>query len=73
MNLPDPFPLSSDVQSEMDVVYAVAGEYELKLDLYWHHDASEAEPLIAWVHGGAWRGGDKRCGRGCAQRWRSSV
>ena len=41
------------------MVYAKADDHELKLDLYWHPDAKEPEPLIAWVHGGAWRGGDK--------------
>ena len=59
MELTEPYPLALDVQSEIDVVYEMAGDHELKLDLYWHPTVKEAEPLIGWIHGGAWRGGDK--------------
>ena len=59
MELTEPYPLALDVQSEIDVVYEMAGDHELKLDLYWHPTVKEAEPLIVWIHGGAWRGGDK--------------
>ena len=35
------------------MVYAKAGDHELKLDLYWHPDALKPEPLIVrWVVSG---------------------
>ena len=46
-----------------DVCYAVAGAAELKLDLFLPPAASRTEegpgPLIVWIHGGGWHGGDK--------------
>ena len=41
-----------------DVVYVTDGHERQKLDLY-IPDTGENLPLIIWVHGGAWRGGDK--------------
>lgn len=41
-----------------DVAYVTDGHERLKLDLY-VPDTGENLPLIIWVHGGAWRGGDK--------------
>ena len=47
-----------DVRS--DVEYAVVDGHSLKLDLYM--PAVENPPLVVWIHGGGWRGGDKsRC------------
>ena len=39
-----------------DVEYARVGELALKLDLHLPH-GKPREPLIVWVHGGAWRSG----------------
>ena len=41
-----------------DVVYVTNGHERQKLDLY-VPDTGENLPLIIWIHGGAWRGGDK--------------
>jgi acetyl esterase/lipase len=51
--------LSGEVEITRDVVYAQVGGRELALDLYWHPDADEPEPLVVWIHGGAWMSGDK--------------
>lgn len=48
----------STTMKQSDLIYAKVGELELKLDLYLPKHASE-KPLIVWVHGGAWRAGDK--------------
>ncbi len=43
---------------EIDLLYATADGVELKLDL--HRAAQSAgQPLVVWVHGGAWRAGSK--------------
>lgn len=41
-----------------DVAYVTNGHERQKLDLY-VPEVGENLPLIIWVHGGAWRGGDK--------------
>jgi acetyl esterase/lipase len=41
-----------------DLIFATAGETELKLDLYLP-DAGVPAGLIVWVHGGAWRAGTR--------------
>ena len=50
-----------EVQATRDVVYAtreVGGD--LKLDVYVPHlEADERPPLVVWIHGGGWSGGDK--------------
>jgi acetyl esterase/lipase len=51
--------LSSKVEITRDVVYAQMGGRELALDLYWHPGADEPEPLVVWIHGGAWMSGNK--------------
>ncbi|MBI5833986.1 MAG: alpha/beta hydrolase [Armatimonadetes bacterium] len=42
-----------------DIEYAKAGDTSLKLDLYTDPTAGSAQPLIIWIHGGAWAAGDK--------------
>jgi len=42
-----------------DQVYAVMNDRELALDVYWHPAASDPEPLVVYVHGGAWMMGDR--------------
>jgi acetyl esterase/lipase len=46
-----------------DVVYGTAGGRELKLDIYRPDERpAGAMPVLVWIHGGAWRAGDKRTG-----------
>ena len=42
-----------------DIAYVADGHERQKLDLY-IPDEGENLPLIIWIHGGAWRGGDKK-------------
>jgi acetyl esterase/lipase len=42
-----------------DIEYAKAGDHSLLLDLYLP-DTDGPQPLIVWVHGGAWRAGSKK-------------
>ncbi len=42
-----------------DLEYARVGEKGLLLDLCLPKDPEGSLPLVVWVHGGAWRGGDK--------------
>jgi len=42
-----------------DLEYAVAEGVSLRLDLYVPEDPGGLVPLVLWVHGGAWRAGDK--------------
>lgn len=46
------------VPTHEDVVYATVGGKPLALDLYMPAGV-DRPPLVVWVHGGAWRGGDK--------------
>jgi len=57
------FPTPEGYSAERDVVYSRIDGIENKLDIYWMEDASEPLPLIIWIHGGAWRSGDKRSAR----------
>jgi len=47
------------VKSLRDLEYARAGEKSLPLDLYLPEKSRGPLPLIIWIHGGAWSGGDK--------------
>jgi acetyl esterase/lipase len=42
-----------------DLVYARVGERSLQLDLYLPGTGEGPFPVIVWVHGGAWRRGDR--------------
>jgi acetyl esterase/lipase len=44
---------------ERDVRYARAGDKDLLLDLYLPLGSRALLPVIVWIHGGAWRSGDK--------------
>ncbi|MGA2796413.1 MAG: alpha/beta hydrolase fold domain-containing protein [Thermoguttaceae bacterium] len=55
-------PIAKDlpgVKSLRDLEYARAGEISLLLDLYLPEKSQGPLPLIIWIHGGAWLGGDK--------------
>jgi acetyl esterase/lipase len=47
------------VKAMRDLEYAKVGSKSLLLDLYVPEKADAPLPLIVWVHGGAWRAGDK--------------
>src|SRR5262245_23014071 len=51
--------LAQPAPTHKDVVYASAGERPLTLDLYMPAGAQKP-PLLVWVHGGAWRSGNKQ-------------
>jgi acetyl esterase/lipase len=51
--------LPEGIRFEQDLVYARIGQRELKLDLYWQARTAAPAPAIVWIHGGAWRAGDK--------------
>ncbi|MHC4462442.1 MAG: alpha/beta hydrolase fold domain-containing protein [Planctomycetota bacterium] len=56
----------SDIRALRDLEYVPGGHERNKLDLYLPRQAgregqaSDRLPLIVWVHGGAWMGGNKR-------------
>lgn len=55
-----PRTLPDGVRAERDIVYAKIGTRELKLDLYLSSQPpAKPQPLIVWIHGGAWRAGTK--------------
>ena len=41
------------------IAFAKIGDSTLQLDLYQSPDAAAPAPLIIWIHGGAWRSGDR--------------
>lgn len=53
-----PNPLK-DVKAMKDIEFVKHGEQSLKLDLYVPEKGDGPYPLIVWVHGGGWIGGDK--------------
>jgi acetyl esterase/lipase/enterochelin esterase-like enzyme len=47
------------VTVERDLTYVTVDGKDLKLDVYWQSEQTEPAPLIVWIHGGAWRKGNK--------------
>ncbi|MBN1888288.1 MAG: carboxylesterase family protein [Thermoflexales bacterium] len=47
------------LEIEHGLVYASMAGHSLALDLYWHPAASAPEPVVVWIHGGAWMMGDR--------------
>jgi acetyl esterase/lipase len=45
-----------------DIVYTTVGKREMLLDLYLPLNAAKPLPVIAWIHGGGWKGGSKGSG-----------
>jgi acetyl esterase/lipase len=65
--------IPSNVIVERDVEYGKAGERSLKLDIIRPKQASEnPRPVIVWIHGGGWMGGDKASGLGNLVRFAAS-
>jgi acetyl esterase/lipase len=48
-----------------DIVYETVNGRELPLDLYIPAGATEPLPLIIWIHGGAWKAGNKGAINSC--------
>lgn len=56
--------LPEGVEVERDIEYGKGGDVSLKLDLCRPKEkAKDLMPAVLWIHGGGWRGGDKRDGR----------
>jgi acetyl esterase/lipase len=54
--------LPAGVQVQRNLEYVPGGHERHKLDLYLPEKADGPRPLIVWVHGGGWQGGNKeRC------------
>lgn len=53
------FPLPDDIQEDKDLVYKTRENTDLKLDIYHKKNISQPAPLIIFIHGGAWKKGDK--------------
>jgi acetyl esterase/lipase len=51
---------------DSDVTYCSAAGVELKMDVYYPETIAEAWPVVVYVHGGGWTGGDKTSGAGFA-------
>lgn len=50
---------SARVETIRNITYATVDKTQLLLDLYIPQGATEALPLIVWIHGGGWRQGSK--------------
>ena len=47
-----------------DITYCITSGVELKMDLYYPDEVETQLPVIVYVHGGGWTGGDKASGAG---------
>lgn len=56
----------AQVSVSKDIVFATVDGKPLKLDLY--QGPNKSAPLVVYVHGGAWRNGDKSSGAAFAER-----
>ncbi|PTX94255.1 alpha/beta hydrolase [Opitutus sp. ER46] len=55
-----PAPLPDSIKAVRDLAYVEGGHVRQALDLYLPANGDGPFPVIVWVHGGAWRTGDKR-------------
>lgn len=53
------FPVPDNIKEHKDIVYKTIDSTELKLDIYHSKNISESAPLLVFIHGGAWKKGDK--------------
>ena len=53
------FPLPENIKEYKDITYKTIDTTNLKLDIYRQKEISEPTPLIIFIHGGAWKKGDK--------------
>jgi acetyl esterase/lipase len=54
------FPLPTAIQETKDIIYKTINGQDLKLDIYQEKNNSKLKPLIIFIHGGAWKKGDKQ-------------
>jgi acetyl esterase/lipase len=52
--------LKETTRIERDIVYGTDDPQRQNLDLYVPKNADKPLPLVVWIHGGAWKAGDKR-------------
>ncbi len=53
------FPLPENIKEYKDVIYKTVDTTNLKIDIYHKKNISKPTPLIIFIHGGAWKKGDK--------------
>ncbi|MCF6223232.1 MAG: alpha/beta hydrolase [Flavobacteriaceae bacterium] len=54
------YPSSNTVEEHRDIVYKTIDSIDLKIDIYNKVGHTGDAPLIIFIHGGSWSGGDKR-------------
>ena len=61
-----PQPLGEGVAGKIDhdITYCTMDNVDLKLDLYFPKNMNASAPIVVYVHGGAWMGGDKTSSAG---------
>ncbi len=66
--------MPASIKVQRDIAYAGSDTARQKLDLYLPTTASSDEPLpvVVWIHGGAWRAGDKASGFGHLRKFVAS-
>jgi acetyl esterase/lipase len=52
-------PIPEGVKVDRDIEFARVGDMPLLLDLYRPESSGQTLPLVVWIHGGGWSGGDK--------------
>ncbi len=61
---PKPRPMRPG-STQNDVVYCTtAAGFPIKMDIHYPEDLQDPAPLVVYIHGGAWKGGDKSDGIG---------
>ncbi len=55
---------SNSGQVRRDLTYCTLDGVELKMDVAFPHEMTQPAPVIVYVHGGGWTGGDKSRGEG---------
>jgi len=53
-------PVPEDIEQYNDIVYKTVDSTTLKLDVFHDENLSNSAPLLIFVHGGSWSGGDKK-------------
>ncbi|MCF6223222.1 MAG: alpha/beta hydrolase [Flavobacteriaceae bacterium] len=53
------FPLPENITEYKDIVYNTIESTDLKLDIYHKANTDKPMPLLIFIHGGAWKKGDK--------------
>jgi acetyl esterase/lipase len=53
-------PVPEDIVQYNDIVYRTVDSTKLKLDVFQGKNLSNSAPLLIFIHGGSWSGGDKK-------------